>query len=82
MDMESGPQSGFNSPWVDSNRSESTPAMSALFAEMFLKYVDPGVARVVNGGVEVMYVVLLVRMISCVLMSFKISASRHAMGTP
>ncbi|KAF8868332.1 Aldehyde/histidinol dehydrogenase [Mucidula mucida] len=59
MDMESGPQSGFNSPWVDSNRSESTPAMSALFAEMFPKYVDPGVARVVNGGVEVMYVVLL-----------------------
>ncbi|KAF9016430.1 aldehyde dehydrogenase [Hymenopellis radicata] len=34
--------------------SESTPAMSALFVEMFPKYIDPGVLRVVNGGVEVM----------------------------
>ncbi|KAF8892031.1 Aldehyde/histidinol dehydrogenase [Mucidula mucida] len=34
--------------------SESTPAMSALFAEMFPKYVNPGVLRVVNGGIEVM----------------------------
>ncbi|KAF8918758.1 NAD-aldehyde dehydrogenase [Mucidula mucida] len=31
--------------------SEATPAMSALFAEMFPKYIDPSVVRVVNGGI-------------------------------
>ncbi|KAF8918743.1 NAD-aldehyde dehydrogenase [Mucidula mucida] len=31
--------------------SESTPATSSLFAELFPKYVDPSIIRVVNGGV-------------------------------
>ncbi|KAK0496050.1 NAD-aldehyde dehydrogenase [Armillaria luteobubalina] len=31
--------------------SEQTPATSSLFAELFPKYVDPSVMRVVNGGV-------------------------------
>ncbi|KAF9011530.1 NAD-aldehyde dehydrogenase [Hymenopellis radicata] len=32
--------------------SEATPAMSALLAELFPKYVDTSIVRVVNGGVE------------------------------
>ncbi len=32
--------------------SEATPAMSSLLAELFPKYVDPSIVRVVNGGVE------------------------------
>ncbi|KAK0480714.1 NAD-aldehyde dehydrogenase [Armillaria novae-zelandiae] len=31
--------------------SEQTPATSSLLAELFLKYIDPSVIRVVNGGV-------------------------------
>ena len=32
--------------------SEQTPATSALFAELFPKYLDPEAYAVVNGGVE------------------------------
>lgn len=31
--------------------SEQTPATSALFAELFPKYLDPDLYHVVNGGV-------------------------------
>lgn len=32
--------------------SELTPAVSGLLAELFPKYLDPDLYRVVNGGVE------------------------------
>ena len=32
--------------------SELTPACSALLAELFPKYMDPELYRIVNGGVE------------------------------
>ena len=41
--------------------SEMTPAIATLFVELFAKYIDPAVARVVNGGVTETTKVCLVR---------------------